>query len=59
MTVKIDRYESTAYDNGNGCIDDLLHGERIVRISTRNEKLTRKLVILCLDYLNQDEESND
>lgn len=59
MTVKIDRYELMVFNNGNGHIDDLLHGEKIVSVHTRNKKLTRKLLTLCLDYLNQDEESND
>lgn len=59
MTVKIDRYEFMIFNNGSGHINDLLHGEKIVSIQTRNKKLTRKLLTLCLDYLNQDEESND
>ena len=59
MTVKIDRYDFIIYNNGKGHINDLLHGEEIVSIQTRNKKLTRKLLTLCLDYLNQDEESND
>lgn len=59
MTVKIDRYTLLIFNNGSGYIQDLYHGEKIVEVNTRNKKLTRKLLTICLDYLNKDEESND
>ena len=58
MTVKIDRYKEKVR-NGKGRIIDLLHNEEIVTVSTRNHYLTKNLIDIAMEELNNGIETND